>query len=54
MGIVVFGAVFVDIKGYPIDQYIPSGKYAADRKIREEDLGCCCKQSCQNRKANRK
>ena len=26
MGIVVFGAVFVDIKGYPIDQYIPSGR----------------------------
>lgn len=28
MGITVFGAVFVDIKGYPIDQYIPSGKNA--------------------------
>ena len=26
MGIVVFGAVFVDIKGYPISQYIPSGR----------------------------
>ena len=26
MGIVVFGAVLVDIKGYPIDQYIPSGR----------------------------
>ena len=26
MGIVVFGAVFVDIKGYPIDQFIPSGR----------------------------
>ncbi len=26
MGIVVFGAVFVDIKGYPLDQYIPSGR----------------------------
>ncbi|MBR5340647.1 MAG: carbohydrate kinase family protein [Erysipelotrichaceae bacterium] len=26
MGIVVFGAVFVDIKGYPIAQYIPSGR----------------------------
>ncbi len=25
-GIVVFGAVFVDIKGYPIDQYIPAGR----------------------------
>ena len=26
MGIVVFGAVFVDIKGYPIDQFIPQGR----------------------------
>ena len=26
MGIVVFGAVFVDIKGYPNDRYIPSGR----------------------------
>ncbi|MBO7677189.1 MAG: bifunctional hydroxymethylpyrimidine kinase/phosphomethylpyrimidine kinase [Erysipelotrichaceae bacterium] len=26
MGITVFGAVFVDVKGYPIDQYIPSGR----------------------------
>ena len=26
MGIVVFGAVFVDIKGYPIGQYIPAGR----------------------------
>lgn len=26
MGITVFGAVFVDIKGYPIDQYIPAGR----------------------------
>ncbi|MCR5794917.1 MAG: carbohydrate kinase family protein [Solobacterium sp.] len=26
MGIVVFGAVFVDIKGYPIAQYIPGGR----------------------------
>ncbi len=25
-GIVVFGAVFVDIKGYPMDQYIPGGR----------------------------
>ena len=28
MGIAVFGAAFVDIKGYPIDQYIPSGRNA--------------------------
>ena len=26
MGIVVFGATFVDIKGYPITQYIPGGR----------------------------
>ena len=28
MGIVVLGAVFVDIKGYPTDIYIPSGRNA--------------------------
>lgn len=28
MSIVVFGAVFVDIKGYPINQYIPRGRNA--------------------------
>ena len=26
MGIVVLGAVFVDIKGYPLDVYIPGGR----------------------------
>lgn len=26
MGIVVFGAVFVDVKGYPLSQYIPGGR----------------------------
>ena len=26
MGIVVFGAVFVDIKGYPLAQFIPAGR----------------------------
>lgn len=26
MGIAVFGAVFVDIKGYPLSQYIPGGR----------------------------
>ena len=26
MGIVVIGAVFVDIKGYPEDVYIPAGR----------------------------
>lgn len=28
MGIVVFGSVFVDIKGYPFDTYIPAGRNA--------------------------
>ncbi len=28
MGIVVLGAVFVDIKGYPMDTYIPGGRNA--------------------------
>ncbi len=28
MGIVVFGAVFVDIKGYPLGHYIPDGRNA--------------------------
>lgn len=26
MGIVIFGAVFVDIKGYPVSKYIPGGR----------------------------
>ena len=26
MGIVIFGATFVDIKGYPLSQYIPAGR----------------------------
>ena len=26
MGILVIGAVFVDIKGYPLEQYIPGGR----------------------------
>lgn len=29
MGIVVIGAVFVDIKGYPFSTYIPGGRNAA-------------------------
>lgn len=28
MGIVVFGAVFVDIKGYPMNQFVPDGRNA--------------------------
>ena len=28
MGIVVFGSVFVDIKGYPFDTYVPTGRNA--------------------------
>lgn len=30
MGIVVIGAVFVDIKGYPLSTYIPGGRNAAE------------------------
>ena len=26
MGIVVLGAVFVDVKGYPLSTYIPGGR----------------------------
>ena len=26
MGMVIFGAVFVDIKGYPLSRYIPGGR----------------------------
>ena len=29
MGIVVLGAVFVDIKGYPLSAYIPGGRMPA-------------------------
>ena len=32
MGIVVIGAVFVDIKGFPIDAYIPTGRNAGHIK----------------------
>ena len=28
MGIVVLGAIFVDIKGYPMANYIPQGRNA--------------------------
>jgi pseudouridine kinase len=28
MGIVVFGAVFVDIKGYPLKNFLPTGRNA--------------------------
>jgi len=33
MGIVVIGAVFVDIKGYPSSKYIPEGRNSGDVKI---------------------
>lgn len=33
MGIVVLGAVFVDIKGYPADVYIPGGRNAGRVEI---------------------
>ena len=26
MGIVVVGAIFIDVKGYPLDKYIPGGR----------------------------
>ena len=32
MGIVVIGAVFVDIKGFPLDAYIPTGRNAGHIK----------------------
>ena len=32
MGIVVLGAVFVDIKGYPLDAYIPGGRNAGRKR----------------------
>lgn len=39
MGIVVIGATFVDIKGYPFGQYIPSGRNAG--KVLEVHGGVC-------------
>lgn len=33
MGIVVLGAVFVDIKGYPANVYIPGGRNAGRVEI---------------------
>ena len=32
MGIVVIGAVFVDIKGYPLSTYIPGGRNSGRAK----------------------
>ena len=34
MGIVVIGAIFVDIKGFPLDAYIPTGRNAGTIKYR--------------------
>ena len=31
MGIVVIGASFVDVKGYPLAQYIPGGRNVISR-----------------------
>lgn len=38
-GIVVVGAVFVDIKGFPISQYIPGGRNAGN--IKQVHGGVC-------------
>ncbi|MFQ7239020.1 MAG: hypothetical protein ACLRP8_08470 [Roseburia intestinalis] len=35
-GIVVIGAVFVDIKGFPEDIYIPDGRNAGESNISME------------------
>ena len=32
MGIVVLGAVFVDVKGYPLSTYIPGGRIYQGRR----------------------
>ncbi len=32
MGIVVIGAAFVDIKGFPQDNYIPNGRNSSGRR----------------------
>ncbi len=34
MSIVVMGAVFVDIKGYPLSSYIPGGRNAGPASCR--------------------
>ena len=39
MGIVVLGAVFVDIKGYPTSTYIPGGRNVG--RV-EQGISCCC------------
>ena len=39
MGIVVIGAVFVDIKGYPLSTYIPGGRNAG--RVEQVHGGVC-------------
>ena len=39
MGIVVIGAVFVDIKGYPLATYIPGGRNAG--RVEQVHGGVC-------------
>ena len=46
MGIVVIGAVFVDIKGFPLDAYIPTGRNAGHVQL---TLPWWCKQKCGRR-----
>ena len=40
MSIVVMGAVFVDIKGYPLSSYIPGGRNAG-RVVQEIGRASC-------------
>ena len=39
MGIVIIGAVFVDIKGYPLSTYIPGGRNAG--RVEQVHGGVC-------------
>ena len=39
MAIVVVGAVFVDVKGFPEDQYIPTGRNAGKVEIVHGGVG---------------
>ena len=42
MGIVVIGAVFVDIKGYPLSTYIPGGRNAGTQVIHLKKANLKC------------
>ena len=47
MGIVVIGAVFVDIKGYPLSTYIPGGRNAG--RVEQVHGGEIGRASCRER-----